>query len=94
MAARAVRREQAIQSRLRTTFGKDTAIDEAEALVARVLQQDDPGEQADILREIEGELSHDSLPERMADAGFGPRGKTTGADILARLKTTDTNEKD
>lgn len=95
MAARAVHREQAMQSRLRTTIGQDAAIDEAEALIARVLNRDDPGEQADILREIEGDLSHDTLPERMADAGFGARGKTTGADILARLKTdTPTEKKD
>lgn len=95
IAARAVRREQTMQKTLRSTVGQDAAIDEAEALVARVLNRDDPGEQADILREIEGDLRHDTLPERMANAGFGAHGKTTGADILARLKTNDTpTEKD
>lgn len=93
MAARSVRREQALQIRLRATPGGDAAIDEAEALVARVLTRDDPGEQADILREIEGQLSHDCLPDRMADAGFGARGKTEGADVMARLTPTDTTEK-
>ncbi|CTQ49079.1 PspA/IM30 family protein [Jannaschia donghaensis] len=95
MAARSIRREQLMQSRLRTTLGTDAAIDEAEALIADVLRRDDPGEQADILRETEGELSYDTLPDRMADAGFGKRGKTTGADVLARLKTNDIpSEKD
>lgn len=85
--ARALRREQDLQSRLRTTLGGTSAADEAEALIARVLERDDPGEQADILQGIDRELARDDLPDRMADAGFGPAARTRAADVLARLKT-------
>lgn len=88
MSARAIRREQAMQSRLRTTVGGQAAIDEAEELVARVLGQDDPGEQADILADINRQLNRSDVADRMADAGIGDPTRSTAADVLARLKTT------
>ncbi|SFJ41929.1 PspA/IM30 family protein [Jannaschia pohangensis] len=91
MAARAVRREQDLQGRLRTIPGQDAPVDEAEALIARVLRRDDPGEQAEILREINEGLNHETLTDRMASEGFGPSLKTTAADVLARLKATRSN---
>ncbi|MEM7491642.1 MAG: PspA/IM30 family protein, partial [Pseudomonadota bacterium] len=84
---RALRREQEAQVRLRGTVRTGPAIDEAEALIARVLQRDDPAEQVDILREIESGLGHEDLPDRMAAEGFGDATRITPADILARLKT-------
>ncbi len=86
-AARTVRREQEIQARLRTTNMGESATDEAEELIARVLRRDDPAEQADILREINRDLNHQDLPDRMAEAGFGTPLKTSAADVLARLKS-------
>jgi len=87
MSARAVRREQQMQSRLRSTVGHQNSADEAEELISQVLQKDDPFEQAEILKEIDAGLGHESLTDRMAAAGFGSANKTTGADVLARLKT-------
>ncbi len=89
--ARAVRREQMIQSRLNTTNGGTSAVDEAEDLIARVLGRDDPFEQSEILREIDRDLSHDTLADRMADAGAGPATRTTARDVLARL-TAETSK--
>lgn len=83
--ARAVRREQMIQTRLNTTLGGTSAVDEAEDLIARVLGRDDPFAQSEILREIDRDLSHDTLADRMADAGAGPATRTTARDVLARL---------
>ncbi|MEL6587072.1 MAG: PspA/IM30 family protein, partial [Pseudomonadota bacterium] len=86
-AARVLRREQDMQIRLRTTVGSAAPVDEAEALIARVLRRDDPAEQADILRELERDLNHEDLPDRLAEAGFGTPSKTRAADVLARLKS-------
>ncbi|RYG90594.1 PspA/IM30 family protein [Loktanella sp. IMCC34160] len=84
--ARAVRREQQIQTRLNTTIGQSAAVDEAEELISRVLGRDDPFEQSEILREIDRDLSSDTLVDRMADEGFGPSDRTTASDVLNRLK--------
>ncbi|WP_137702950.1 PspA/IM30 family protein [Marimonas lutisalis] len=84
--ARAVRREQDIQKRLSTTLsGRDSA-SEAEELINRVLGRDDPYEQAEILKQIEDDLSHRDLEDRMSDAGYGPATKITAKSVLDRLK--------
>ena len=59
--ARAVRREQTIQSRLNSTIGRSTATEEAEELIARVMGRDDPFEQSEILRDIDRDLGHETL---------------------------------
>jgi phage shock protein A len=87
IAAKAVRREQDMQSRLGRTLHKDNAMDEADALIKGVLGRDDPLEQSEILREIDTGLSHENLGDRMAAEGFGPNSKTTAGDILKRLQT-------
>ncbi|MBQ4825027.1 MULTISPECIES: PspA/IM30 family protein [unclassified Leisingera] len=89
IAARATRREQDIQRRLRRHTGGDSPAEEAEALISEVLQRDDPFEQGEILREIDGELNSSSIADDLADAGFGPRSRSTAADVLNRLKAKD-----
>lgn len=88
IAARATRREQDIQRRLRRHTGGDSPAEEAEALISEVLQRDDPFEQGEILREIDGELSNSTIADDLADAGFGPRSRSTAADVLNRLKSS------
>ncbi|MDA9207428.1 PspA/IM30 family protein [Octadecabacter sp.] len=83
--ARAVRREQAIQSKLNSTIGATSNTEEAEELIARVMGRDDPFEQSEILREIDRDLGHETLSDRMADNGFGAATRTTADDVLARL---------
>lgn len=87
IAARAVRREQGIQKHLNRHTGGDCAMDEAETLIARVMQQDDPFEQGEILRQIDSGLQNEDVADRLAGAGFGPATKTTAADVLNRLKS-------
>ena len=82
--ARAIRREQSLIKKLPN--GEASAIEEAEALIARVTNADDPFERSDILRGINRDLSHEGLADRMADEGFGPSTRVTAADVLARLK--------
>ncbi|OED49816.1 PspA/IM30 family protein [Leisingera sp. S232] len=87
IAARATRREQDIQRRLRRHTGGDSPAEEAEALIRDVLQRDDPFEQGEILREIDGELNNSTIAEDLADAGFGARRRSTAADVLSRVQT-------
>lgn len=83
--ARAVRREQGIQKRLSRHLGGQSPMDEADELITKVLGQDDPFEQGQILNEIDRELDHSSIGDRMAEAGFGPKNRSTAAEVLERL---------
>lgn len=87
ISARAVRKEQDIQRRLNRHIGNDCAINEAEELIARVLNRDDPFEQSQILTEIDRGLDQSDMADRLADAGFGAATKTSASDVLARLKS-------
>ena len=84
--ARAVRREQSIQMRMVKT-GASCATDEAEELIGRVLGQDDPFEQSEILGQINRDLNNTGLTDTLADAGFGAPTRATADDVLARLKS-------
>jgi len=84
--ARAVRREQAIQTKLNSTIGHTSSTEEAEELITRVMGRDDPFEQSEILREIDRDLGHETLADRMSDQGFGTSTRTTADDVLGRLK--------
>ncbi|MCF2905109.1 PspA/IM30 family protein [Octadecabacter sp. CECT 8868] len=87
--ARAVRREQAIQSKLSSTIGHTSNVEEAEELITRVMGRDDPFEQSEILCDIDRDLGHETLTDRMADQGFGAATRTTADDVLARLKNSN-----
>lgn len=84
--ARAVRREQSIQMRISSTKGA-SSVQEAEELIARVLDRDDPFERTEILSEINDDLNNTGLIDRMADAGLGDPTRSTAKDVLDRLKT-------
>jgi phage shock protein A len=85
ITARAIRREQQMQGRLRATIGNTSSADEAEELIARVVSGDDPFEGAQILAGINADLNYDSLDDKLAAQGFGPATKTTAKDVLKRL---------
>lgn len=87
VAARAAKKEQDIQKRLGAHVAQDTAFEEAEALVARVLQRDDPFEQSQILKEIDSGLDQSNVADRLSDAGFGAPVRSSAADVLSRLKS-------
>ncbi len=87
IAAKAMRREQNMQTRIAgrsETTGN--AMDEAEELIAQVMQRDVPFEQAEILREIDAGLGHETVADRMAAKGLGASAKTTASDVLARFQ--------
>ncbi len=84
VSARAVDAERKAQAQVSRTLGSNTSLQEADELVKRVLSRDDPFEQGEILDDIDAELNHDGLTERLARAGHG-KGRTTADDILKRL---------
>jgi phage shock protein A len=85
--ARAVRKEQDIQKKLNRHVARDSAFEEAEELIARVLKRDDPFEQSQILQEIDASLDNRDVADRLAEAGFGAASKTTAADVMSRIRT-------
>lgn len=87
ITAKAVRYEQNVQAKLNTSLRGQSSVAEAEELIAGVLNKDDPFEQSEILADIDRDLSHDSLADRMSDAGYGNATRATGADVLKRLKS-------
>jgi len=88
ITARAIDVERRSQRNLNRSLERGSAIDEAEALIRRVAEQDDPLEQAEIVEEIDQSLSHKTAEDRLAEAGFGPSTKVRAEDVLARLRTT------
>jgi len=86
ISARAIEAERRAQRSLSRTIGNTTAIRDAEALIKRVMNQDDPLEQSDVLDQIDAQLDGSAVKDRLADAGFGDRAKVSAQDVLARLK--------
>lgn len=84
--ARAVRREQDIQTRMGPVTSGGS-VEEAEELIARVLGRDDPFEHSEILSGINNDLSHGTITDRLSDAGFGDANRATGQSVLDRLKS-------
>ena len=85
--ARAVRREQNIQMRMVHAGASTSATEEAEELINRVLGQDDPFEQSEILGQINRDLNNTGLTDTLADAGFGAPTRATADQVLDRLKS-------
>jgi phage shock protein A len=90
ISARAIDAEHRAQRNLSRSIGNTTAMRDAEALIKRVMNQDDPLEESDVLDEIDAGLNGASVRDRLAQAGYGDRTKVTGGDILARLKAAQT----
>jgi len=89
ITARAVRREQKTQARLNKTLAGTSAADEAETLIRRVVDQSDPFEQSQILRDIDRGLSGHDIAQTLEAEGFGAATKSTAASVLDRLKSND-----
>ena len=87
MQARAVRREHEAQARLGGLPGEPER--EARDLIRRVLEEDDPLERAEILREID-EGAEGAVERRLSDAGH-LKGAVRAEDVLAELRARPTD---
>lgn len=86
ITARALEDERRGGVALEGSLGGLGALMEGEAILKRALAAPDAGGFADVLDDINSELSGDNLINRMADQGFGASVKARGDDILKRLK--------
>ena len=82
LQARAVRREHEAQARLGCLTGQPDR--EAKDLIRRVLEEDDPLERSEILREID-EGGSGAVERRLRDAGHLP-GAVSAEEVLASLR--------
>ena len=74
ISARAIDAEHRAQRNLSRSIGNTTAMRDAEALIKRVMNQDDPLEESDVLDEIDAGRGGDVAEEGPARAG-GRRGQ-------------------
>lgn len=86
ITAKAIHQERRIQVKLHAFTPNQDSISEAEELISRVVDQDDPFEQSEILREIDANLKFEDIGERLAAQGYGAGTKITAADVLARIQ--------
>ncbi|MDG1456740.1 MAG: PspA/IM30 family protein [Pseudoprimorskyibacter sp.] len=89
LSARSIHEVNKLQVKMGGSAASQTAAQEAQALIDRVMSQADPFEQAQILEEINQETDPNSLTDRLAKAGYGPATCTTTKDVMARLRSTD-----
>ena len=94
ISARAADAERRAQKNLNRTIGSSSAIRDAEVLIGRVLNQEDPLEQSDVLEEIDAGLDGKSVRDRLAEAGYGDRLKVSADEVLARLKAAHSAKTD
>lgn len=85
IAARAIKSEARMQSRLKPAL-EGQPMDEAADLIAQVMGQEDPFEASEILGEIDRGLAPQSLSDTLADAGFGAPTRASASAVLDRLK--------
>ncbi|MCI5078424.1 PspA/IM30 family protein [Oricola sp.] len=84
--ARAIDAEQRAQKKLNRSLGDSSSIREAQALLDRILDRDDPFEEGRVLDEIDDDLAHRTVRDRLAEAGHGARTRHNAEDILQRLR--------
>ncbi len=88
ISARAIDAERKAQGRLVRSIGGSARIRGAEARLQRITEGAVPFAESEVLDEIDGELSHDAIRDRLADAGHGPVTRMRAEDVLARLRGT------
>lgn len=83
--ARAIDAEGKAQKSINKTIGKNTSMREAEDLLSTIMNRDDAFEEAEVLNEIDGDLNHTNVRDRMAARGLGDKTKSTAESVLERL---------
>ncbi len=87
MTAKSVRAEQKTNVAIARSLPNAPAR-EAQDLIDEVLAKDSPSDLADIFEEIEDNVTHKTIEERLGDAGFGSKSKVSAEDVLARFSNS------
>ncbi len=85
--AQSIETERRAMSQMRGTLSANSAIQEGEAVLGRLLASDDPTQIMESYEQINAELSGDTVIDRLTEAGFGPSNKVRPQDVLARFQT-------
>ena len=86
ISAKAIRAEQKATRSVATALPGAPA-KEAQELIDRIVSTEDTDDIADIFEEIDNDLGHRTLEERLGASGCGDPTKTSAADVLARLNS-------
>ncbi len=90
LMAKSVRSEQQANAAI-TRAMPATPAREARELIDDVLAKDSPAELDEIFEEVVESLNHSTIEDRLGQAGYGPKTRISGADVLARFSAgTDT----
>ena len=84
-SAQTIVREQKAQKRLLHAHPHSTSFKEAEELIGKVMAQDDPFAQSEVMEQIDEELDHSNIDQKLAAAGCGKPIGVNSADILEKL---------
>ena len=87
ISARAADAERRAQKSLNRSLGSASAVREAEELIARVMNQDDPMEEGEVLDEIDASLSSSGIRDRLGDDCYGTMTRVIADDVLIRLRS-------
>jgi len=92
LTAKSIEMERGAISQMRGKLSANSAIQEGEAVLERLLGGEDPVEIMNAYDEIESELSGDAVMDRLTEAGFGTPDKVRPEDVLARFQTKSTKK--
>lgn len=87
ISARSVDAERKAQKKLDRALGSTAAVREAEEIILRIMAQDEPREEAEVLDEIDASLDGTAAATRLGEAGYGQKTRVSANDVLARLRT-------
>ena len=85
--AQSIETERRAISQMRGNLSANSAIQEGEAVLGRLLASEDPTQIMETYDQINAELSGETVIDRLTEAGFGPSTKVRAEDILARFET-------
>jgi len=85
--AQSIETERRAISQMRGNLSANSAIQEGEAVLGRLLASDDPTQIMETYDQINAELSGETVLDRLTEAGFGTSDKVRAEDILARFET-------
>lgn len=86
ITVKSITAERESHSAINGDLGAMASLTEAEAVLARFLDQPDPLEETAILDDLNADLNGDDIITRLADAGCGAAPATRAEDVLSRIR--------
>jgi len=87
ITAKSIETERSAIRNMKGKLSANSAIQEGEAVLERLLGSEAPLEIMEAYEDIESDLSGESVMDRLTEAGYGAPNKVRPEDVLARFKT-------